>query len=224
MKENTVRCLITAGATREFFDPVRYISNPSSGKMGYAIAEAAVSQGWSVDLVSGPVALAVPDGVRVHPVVTGEEMLRQVEGLFDSCDILIKSAAVCDFRPKDYGVQKMKKTSVERLVVEFEPVVDILKTMAARKRSDQVVVGFAAETNAVEHYARKKLESKNLDWIVANQVGGSDGGFGSDMNSVVLLGKGGERIDLGRDTKKRLAALLVEHFAKQLGPCSVDSG
>lgn len=219
MNESTVRCLITAGPTREFFDPVRYISNPSSGKMGYALAEAAVARGWKVDLVSGPVALAVPDGLSFYPVVTGDEMLRRVEALFVHCDILIKSAAVCDFRPKKRTVKKLKKASIGRLVVEFEPVVDVLKAVAARKRSGQMVVGFAAETHDLEPYARKKLESKNLDWIVANHVGGSDSGFETDMNSGLLLGKAGERIELQRHTKKHLASLLVEHFAKELGPC-----
>jgi phosphopantothenoylcysteine decarboxylase/phosphopantothenate--cysteine ligase len=211
-----LRCLVTAGPTREFFDPVRFISNPSSGKMGYALAAAAAAAGCAVDLVSGPVALPCPEGVALHPVVTGADMLARVDALFDSCDILIKAAAVCDFRPKHYSSGKVKKASVP-LVVEFEPVVDILKTVAARKTARQTVVGFAAETDDIEGYAKKKLVEKNLDWVVANRVGrvgGGEGGgenaFESDVNRVILLGRDGARLEFGPAVKQEVARWLVE--------------
>ncbi|MDP0494838.1 MAG: phosphopantothenoylcysteine decarboxylase, partial [Verrucomicrobiota bacterium JB024] len=156
MNASPIRCLITAGPTREFFDPVRYISNPSSGKMGYALAAAARTAGWQVELISGPVALPAPEGVGVVPVVTGRDMLKAVRERFPACDILIKVAAVCDMRPKHLYPHKVKKDALS-LTVEFEPVEDILKTVAADKRPGQIVVGFAAETQDVEEYARRKL-------------------------------------------------------------------
>jgi phosphopantothenoylcysteine decarboxylase/phosphopantothenate--cysteine ligase len=179
--------------------------------MGYAIAQAALEQGCTVDLVSGPVSLTEPDGAILYPVVTGDEMLAQVDALFGPCDILIKTAAVCDFRPKDYSDKKVKKSDVS-LTVEFEPVVDILKTMAQQKKSTQTVVGFAAETTDVEGYARRKLQEKNLDLIVANQVGrgGGPNAFESDSNKVILLGKDGLRQEFGPAPKLEIARLLMQ--------------
>lgn len=210
----SLRCLITAGPTREFFDPVRYISNPSSGKMGYAIAGAAVAAGWSVDLVSGPVALPEPDGVILYPVVTGAEMFEQVDALFGPCDILIKAAAVCDFRPKLRSAGKIKKDAVS-LVAEFEPVRDILKAMGSRRKPGQTLVGFAAETGDIEAYALKKLEEKHLDLVVANRVGGGRGAnaFESDDNTVVLLGRDGFRKTFGPAPKTEVAKWLVAEIA-----------
>lgn len=210
----SLRCLITAGPTREFFDPVRYISNPSSGKMGYAIAGAAVAAGWSVDLVSGPVALPEPDGVILYPVVTGAEMFEQVDALFGPCDILIKAAAVCDFRPKLRSAGKIKKDAVS-LVAEFEPVRDILKAMGSRRKPGQTLVGFAAETGDIETYALKKLEEKHLDLVVANRVGGGRGAnaFESDDNTVVLLGRDGFRKTFGPAPKTEVAKWLVAEIA-----------
>lgn len=207
--------LITAGATREFFDPVRYISNPSSGKMGFALAAAARERAWNVELVSVPaVALDVPAGTRRHDVVTGEEMLAVVQKLFPACDILIKAAAVCDFRPKHYEAQKKKKDG-RGMIVEFEPTTDILKTVAGTKSARQTVVGFAAETQAIEAYALKKLHEKNLDLIVANRVGrGNVGAFGADENTVVLLGNGGFRKAFGPDPKIEIARRLIEEIEK----------
>ena len=210
----SLRCLITAGPTREFFDPVRYISNPSSGKMGFAIADAAAQAGWSVDLVSGPVSLREPDGVILYPVVTGEQMFHQVDALFGACDILIKSAAVCDFRPKERSATKVKKTG-EGMTVEFEPVRDILKAMGERRKPAQTLVGFAAETNDIEAYALRKLAEKHLDLIVANRVGGGRGAnaFESDDNTVVLLGRDGFRKTFGPAPKTEVAKWLVGEIA-----------
>lgn len=211
MNASPIRCLITAGPTREYFDPVRFISNPSSGKMGYALAAAARDAGWRVDLVSGPVALAAPEGVELVPVVTGREMLAAVQERFPLCNILIKVAAVCDMRPKRRFPDKVKKDELA-LTVEFEPVEDILKTVAAGKQPEQVVVGFAAETQNVEAYARRKLAEKKLDWIVANRVGGARSAFESDRNDVLLIGSGGEKLAFGPGAKTDLAHQLIGYL------------
>ncbi|WP_158279910.1 phosphopantothenoylcysteine decarboxylase [Coraliomargarita sinensis] len=205
---SSIRCLITAGPTREFLDPVRFISNPSTGKMGFALAEAAVDAGWTVDLVSGPVAFEEPDGAILYPVVTAEEMYHQVDALFDACDILIMTAAVSDFRPKEQLSQKAKK-EVADMTVEFERTIDILKTVTERK-AHQTVVGFAAETHDVEAYARKKLESKRLDWIVANEVGQAGAGFAADTNEVLLIGADGSFRKIGPTTKSAIAIELIQ--------------
>ena len=208
LNASSIRCLITAGPTREFLDPVRFISNPSTGKMGFALAEAAVDAGWTVDLIAGPVALEEPDGVILYPVVTAEEMFHQVDALFDACDILIMTAAVSDFRPKERLAQKAKKDEAA-LSVEFERTIDILKTVTERKIS-QTVVGFAAETNDVEAHAREKLESKRLDWIVANQVGEPGAGFAADTNEVLLIGADGTSRKIGPATKEAVAIELIQ--------------
>lgn len=209
------RCLITAGPTREFFDPVRFISNPSSGKMGFALAEAALALGWTVDLVTGPVALREPDGVIRYPVVTGDEMLAQVDALFDACDILIMAAAVCDMRPVERAVRKVKKDALA-YTVEFEPVPDILKTVAARKRPNQCVVGFAAETDHLEEHAGRKLREKNLDFIAANLVGGPQSAFESDANRIRLLDSAGSATTLGPAAKSQVAQMLIARIASHL--------
>jgi len=208
--------LITAGPTREFFDPVRFISNPSSGKMGYAIARAAFERGWRVLLVSGPVCLAPPGGCRFFPVITGEEMLKTCEKLFPQCDLLIKAAAVCDFRPKEFLSEKFKKTG-QGMSVEFEPVPDILKTLAAKKRAGQIVAGFAAETENVEAYALKKLKEKNLDFIVANRVGAQDSGFEADTNAAIVLGADGSRAEFALAQKAQLGAQLFDYLSSHHG-------
>ncbi|MGF1453636.1 MAG: phosphopantothenoylcysteine decarboxylase [Opitutales bacterium] len=204
----SLRCLITAGPTREFFDPVRFISNPSSGKMGFALAEAALEAGWNVDLVSGPVALTEPEGAIRYPVVTGEEMFHQVDALFDACDVLLMTAAVCDLRPKAPSQRKVKKDELE-MMAEFEPVFDILATIAARKQPAQCVVGFAAETNNLETHARDKLVRKNLDFIAANQVGGPQSAFEADDNTIHLIGRDGQTQRLGPANKREVAAQMI---------------
>jgi len=208
---SSIRCLITAGPTREFMDPVRFISNPSTGKMGFALAEAAVDAGWTVDLVAGPVALQEPDGAILYPVVTAEEMYHQVDALFDACDVLIMTAAVSDFRPVQKFDRKQKKEEAG-LTVELERTIDILKTVTERK-VQQTVVGFAAETNDVEAYARKKLESKRLDWIVANQIGQPGAGFAADTNEVLLLGADGSFKKIGPASKSAIAIELIDLLA-----------
>jgi phosphopantothenoylcysteine synthetase/decarboxylase len=213
MKARPIRCLITAGPTREHLDPVRFLSNPSSGKMGYALAAAAAAMGWRVDLVSGPVAVPPPKGVKVYQVVSAAEMLTATKRLFAGCDVLLMCAAVSDFRPKKNAAHKVKKGKAA-LVIEFEPTVDILKTLAKGKRSGQLVVGFAAETRNVESYARRKLREKNLDFIIANRVGRADSGFGADNNAVLLIGRDGTREKFGPAPKIELAQQLIARLCE----------
>lgn len=182
------RVLITAGPTIEPIDAVRFISNPSSGKTGFALAEAARDRGANVTLVTGPVALEDPEGVETLRVKTACEMFEAVDAKFDESDIAVFTAAVSDFRPAEPASRKLKKgtddESLKTIVLVENP--DILATMASRKRAGQVVVGFAAETDDVEANARKKLESKKADYIVANYVG--DGkAFGTEKNEVMLV-------------------------------------
>jgi len=209
MNARKKKVLITAGPTREWLDPVRFISNPSSGRMGYAVAEAALQAGYAVDLVSGPVRLSAPEGVQLHSVETALEMYDVVEELFEGCDCFISVAAVSDWRPAEVHSQKVKKGE-ERQVLEMVANPDILRTMAARKSAEQVVVGFCAETEDLEDNARTKLVSKDLDWIAGNLVGqGSEGGFESMENELLLLGKDGQREILGPGLKSRLAVELI---------------
>ena len=205
---SSIRCLITAGPTREFIDPVRYISNPSTGKMGFSIAEAAIEAGWNVDLVTGPVALEEPNGAILYPVMTAEEMFHQVDALFDACDVLIMTAAVCDFRPTMYHTHKEKKGDAS-MNIEFERTADILKIMSERK-AHQTVVGFSAETRDVVSYAKEKLVSKKLDYIVANEVGKLDSGFAADTNKILLIAADGSSVKLGPSTKSAIAEELIQ--------------
>lgn len=205
-----IRCLITAGPTREYFDPVRFISNPSTGKMGYAMAQGAVEAGWAVTLISGPVHLEPPAGAQLIPVQTAEEMYNAMRSEFDQCDILIKTAAVSDYRPKQRLSQKVKKADL-RMVVEMEPTIDILKTISLLKQH-QLLVGFAAETEQVQAYAREKLAAKRLDYIVANQVGGPSGGFAADDNTVWLISAAGAEQQFGPGPKRQIAQDLIRYF------------
>ena len=203
-----LRCLLTAGPTREHLDPVRFLSNGSSGKMGYALAAAAARRGWTVDLVSGPVALKSPDGVTVHDVISAADMLAACEPLFARCDLFIAVAAVADYRPKTRSDQKQKKSGGD-VTLELVPTVDILKTLAARKRPDQTVVGFAAETSDVEAYARQKLTEKNLDWIVANDVAQPGIGMNADDNTVLVIGADGTQRSFGPAPKDDVAEFIL---------------
>ena len=207
--KSSFRCLLTAGPTREHLDPVRFLSNGSSGKMGYALAAAATARGWQVDLVSGPVSLPAPTGVAVHRVTSATEMFAACEPLFSKCDLFIAVAAVADYRPKEIFAQKQKKQGRE-VVLELVPTVDILKSLAAKRRSGQKVVGFAAETNDLENYARKKLTEKQLDWIVANDVSSSNIGMNADNNAIVLIGAGGERLAFGPASKSAVADFILQ--------------
>ena len=202
------KVVITAGPTRERIDPVRFLTNFSSGKMGYALAEAAVKLGAETILVSGPVSLPIPLNVKIEQVESAEEMLQAVLQHFDNSDIVIKTAAVADYRPKTIHVQKMKK-QVGDSSLELERTTDILMTLGQRK-SHQLLIGFAAETNNVEAYAKEKLIKKNADYIVANDVTREDSGFGKDTNTVVVIGKENYSKQFENMTKKELATKLFE--------------
>ncbi len=203
-----LRCLLTAGPTREHLDPVRFLSNGSSGKMGYALAAAAAALGWQVDLVSGPVALPAPTGVSVHGVVSAADMLAACEPLFPACDVFIAVAAVADYRPMEISALKEKKKGGP-LALELVPTVDILRTLAARKQPHQTVVGFAAETHDVEAYARRKLTEKKLDWIVANDVSRPELGMNADDNAVLVLDAAGARHAFGPAPKTAVAEFIL---------------
>ena len=205
-----MRCLITAGPTREYIDPVRFLSNPSSGKMGFALAEAALEIGWTVELVSGPSTLVEPSEVIRYPVETGDEMFDAVDALFDACDVFISTAAVMDFRPVQRFEQKVKKNEAS-LTIELEPTRDILATMSARKK-DQLMVGFAAESHDVEKFACEKLIKKDLDYVVGNQITGPDTAFANDDNSVVLIDRAGTMRIFERTGKHALARRLITIF------------
>ncbi len=207
-----LRCLITAGPTREHLDPVRFLSNGSSGRMGYALAAAAVARGWRVDLASGPVALAPPAGATVHAVVSADDLLRACAPLFAACDLFIAVAAVADYRPRAVAAEKPAKHAGP-WQLELVPTVDVLKTLAARKRPGQIVVGFAAETGDLEARARRKREDKGLDWIVANAVSGPAGAIGAEANAVVLLGPDGARHAFGPAPKAAVAEFILDRVA-----------
>ncbi len=206
------RLLITAGPTQEDIDPVRYLSNRSSGKMGFALAAAAVEAGARVTLISGPVALATPERVTRIDVRSAEEMLTAVQANIESQDVLIAAAAVADYRPLQVATQKIKKQAGgAQLSLEQTP--DILATISAEK-GDLFVVGFAAETERLEENARLKLEKKSLDMIAANRVGEAQGGFESDENALSVLWQGGG-VTLPMVSKEKLARLLIEIVAER---------
>lgn len=208
-----IKCLITAGATREYFDPVRFISNPSTGKMGIAIAKACKDSGWETTLVIGAASVPAPDGIETISAISAEDMLRETSARFSDCDILIMTAAVSDMRPKVKSAQKVKKENLNMLV-EFEQTPDILKTLS-KSKNRQILIGFAAETNDVETYAKKKLKEKNLDAIAANNVSKKDAGFASDFNEISLFFKDGKTAELGRGTKDDLAQKLVKILSEK---------
>jgi phosphopantothenoylcysteine decarboxylase/phosphopantothenate--cysteine ligase len=205
-----VNVVVTAGPTREALDPVRYISNHSSGKMGFAIARAAAEAGAITSIISGPVNLATPEHVRRVDVISAQDMLQAAETELGVCDIFIACAAVADYRPANAAEQKIKKSG-ENMQIELVRNPDIVATIAGAKNRP-FTVGFAAETQDVEDYARAKLEKKKLDLIVANDVSGSEGGFNSDNNAATLLWPGGtRRVEL--TSKTQLARILVETIA-----------
>jgi phosphopantothenoylcysteine decarboxylase / phosphopantothenate---cysteine ligase len=204
--------LVTAGPTQEPLDPVRYISNRSSGKMGYALAEAAAARGARVILVSGPVALAPPHGVEVIPVHTAVEMRDRVFENLGTAGIVVKSAAVADFHLSKVPEQKVKKTAA-RISLELDPTPDILAEIG-RKKGDRLLIGFAAETQNLEREARRKLESKNCDMVVGNLVSGGETGFESDANEVVLALRTGELIPVARAPKREIADRIFDEALK----------
>ena len=187
-----LRVMVTAGPSREALDPVRYISNRSSGKMGYAIAQAAQKRGAEVTLLSGPVAIEAPLGVKLVPFTTTQELLDRASELAREQDLLIQAAAPADYRAKEVAPQKIKKQGGEPMTFTLVENPDVAATLGKAKRSGQVFVGFAAETNDVLAHAKDKLARKNLDMIVANDVTRPGAGFDVDTNIVTLITKDGQ--------------------------------
>ncbi|OXS63309.1 bifunctional 4'-phosphopantothenoylcysteine decarboxylase/phosphopantothenoylcysteine synthetase [Bacillus sp. DSM 27956] len=208
------KVVITAGPTREMVDPVRFFSNRSTGKMGYALAEAAVSLGADVVLISGPSVLPIPAGVEFVSVTTAEEMYHRVHDLFPSADIVVKSAAVADYRPKEIFEDKLKKKD-GNLVIEFERTKDILMSLGERK-THQYLIGFAAETTNVEAYAKAKLVKKRADMIVANNVKETGAGFGTDTNKVSIVTSGGDARELPLLSKFEVAKEIYKEAIRHM--------
>ena len=205
------KIIVTAGPTRERIDDVRFISNRSTGKMGYEIARAARDRGASVCLVSGPVALTPPDGVELVPVESAADMYREVMSRFDSSDIVIKAAAVADYTPDTKVDGKIKKSG--NMHLELVRTADILKSLGERKKH-QILVGFAAEMQDLEDNAEAKLINKNADIICANDVSRNDIGFGSDDNSIVMFLKGNKRIFIDKQSKYEIANRILDETVR----------
>ena len=206
--------VVTAGPTRERIDPVRYITNFSTGKMGYAVAEVAAQLGANVTLISGPVNLDVPKGVNVVHVESAEEMYNAVMAHYEDADVVVKTAAVADYKPAQIHDQKMKKQDGEA-VINLVRTKDILAELGKRK-AHQILVGFAAETNNVDEYARKKLKSKNADMIVANNVTTKGAGFGSDTNIVTFYKADGTKKEFSILSKQKVAMEILKEVHEML--------
>ena len=208
-----MRVLITAGPTHEPIDPVRYIANRSSGKMGYALAEAAIAAGHAVILISGPVALARPRGLRKFVAVqTADEMYDAVHAHVKKIDLAILCAAVADFKMRSIAPRKIKKGGRSKMTIELVATRDILASLGDHAKKF-LVVGFAAETDNVIENARKKLREKNCDAIVCNDVSRMDTGFASDHNEVMVLFRDGRAIKIRRAKKSKIAARVLRLLA-----------
>ncbi len=205
--------LVTAGPTREEIDPVRYLTNRSSGKMGYAMAEAALRRGARVILVSGPVTLEPPEGAELVRVTTAEEMHRAVLKHAEAATVVVKAAAVADYRPVAPETKKIKRSGRERMTLELEPTPDILADVARRKGS-RILVGFAAETGDVAAHAREKLAAKNVDLMVANDVTAEGAGFDGDTNVVSIFARDGRQVDLPQISKYEVALRVLDEVAR----------
>ncbi len=204
------KMIITAGPTREPLDPVRYISNHSSGKMGYNIAKNAVSRGAEVVLISGPSSLEAPKGVNLINVTTTDDMFKAVESKFDNTDVLIKAAAPSDYRPESISKEKIKKQSdIDSLNIKYVKNQDIAKYFGNKKK-DQIVVGFAAETNNLHQYAKEKLKKKNLDFIVANDITMEGAGFNKDTNIVSIIDNHGNIVEYPKMNKNEVASIILD--------------
>ena len=205
---------ITAGPTREKLDPVRYISNNSSGKMGYALAQAAIEAGANVNLISGPVTLEVNKNINLIKINTAKEMLDQVLKVMKDDDLFIGCAAVSDYRPKNYSVEKLKKNSKEIFNLKLEKNDDILSNVS-KNYPNSFVVGFAAETENIEENSRKKLTEKNLNMIISNDVSNKSIGFDSDYNEVTIYTEN-EKILIEKDTKFKVAQKIINEIVNKI--------
>nr|WP_051056170.1 bifunctional phosphopantothenoylcysteine decarboxylase/phosphopantothenate--cysteine ligase CoaBC [Cylindrospermum stagnale] len=203
------RVLISAGGTREYFDPVRFIGNPSTGKMGLALAQAALHRGASVTLVHGIASWDVPLGVQAIPVNTSEEMQQAMLAYFPNADVTVMSAAVADVKPRDYSTEKLPKRSLPQ-ALPLEPVPDIVAELAKLKQPHQQLIGFAAQTGDIVTPAREKLQSKKLDAIVANPIDQADSGFGSDHNQAIFLDQQGRQLAIAPCTKLEMSHQLFD--------------
>ncbi len=215
MRKHRQFFLISAGPTREFLDPARYLSNPSSGRMGIELARAASRLGHDVHLVHGSCSIRLPRSPRVRAcaVTTALQMRKELCKVFARSDFLIMAAAVCDFRAKRFSARKIKKTAPGAHVLKLVRNPDILCELGQRKKH-QIIVGFSAESHDMIRNAKAKLCAKNLDFIVANQIGGTASAFGSKTNRVFVFGKDGSSNSYARISKKRLAGLLIKFFLK----------
>jgi len=207
-----LKILVTAGPTVEYIDAVRYISNPSSGRMGYALAKKAMLRGAGVTLVSGPVNLDAPEGVKLVKVTSAKEMLQKTSENFENCDMLFMAAAVSDYAPAETAQQKIKKSS-EPLKLTLQPQADILLELSKTKK-DQVVVGFAMETENELENATSKLKKKKLDLIIVNNVTEKGAGFAVETNKVTILDKNGNIEKPPLMTKEKLADIIIDHALK----------
>ena len=205
------RVLITAGPTRESIDPVRFISNHSTGKMGYAVAKMAALRGAAVTLVSGPVSLAPPPFVEVVGVTSAQEMFEAVERRYEEMDIIIKTAAVADYTPVQTQHEKMKKKDGEGISIPLRRTVDILQWLGAHKREGQLLCGFSMETQDVLENSRLKLHRKNADLIAANSIRDAGSGFGTDTNHLILITRDGT-VDLPLLSKEEAADRLLDEL------------
>ena len=212
-----MRLAVTAGPTREAIDPVRFISNRSSGKMGYAIAEAALAAGHDVKLISGPVSIARPVGAQFISITTSDELHQEVHRAIRKCDVLVMCAAVADYKPAKIEPRKMKKRKTP-FALKLIPTRDILASLPQGNR-EFLVVGFAAETHDLKINARRKLLEKNCDVIVANDVSKTDFGMESDTNAVTIFLRSGESKTISRTSKKIIARELVKIISKMSEKC-----
>ncbi|MBI4777630.1 bifunctional phosphopantothenoylcysteine decarboxylase/phosphopantothenate--cysteine ligase CoaBC [Candidatus Desantisbacteria bacterium] len=212
LKGRTV--LITAGPTREMIDPVRYISNPSSGKMGYSLARAAKRMGARVILISGPTCLDTPSGVEIRRVISACQMRDNVMECIESADIFVSAAAVSDYMPVEMSNEKLKK-GADKITLQMQQTPDILMEVAS-KRCNKIMVGFAAESQNILKNAVKKLREKNLDFIVANDITRNDIGFGSDQNEVTIIDKHGEQEKIPMLSKDKIAECIMNRIAEMM--------
>lgn len=201
---------VTAGPTREALDPVRFLSNKSTGKMGYAIAKEAYNRGAKVILITGPTSIKAPKVSKVIEVVSTSDMFNAVQSVFNETDVLIKAAAPADFTPVEYSENKIKK-SPEIMNLELKKTKDILKYLGGMKE-DKILVGFAAESTNMEEFAKEKLKKKNLDFIVANNITMKSAGFGTDTNIATIYDRDGGSFESGKVTKKELANIILDRI------------
>ncbi len=204
-----MKVLITAGPTREKIDPVRFITNYSSGKMGYALAQIAKNLKYEVTLISGPVNISPPKNIKFIQIETAEEMHREVMNFAQFADIIIMSAAVADYTPISTSNQKLKKAD-KNLILELERTTDIIAELGKIKRDNQLLIGFAAESEDLLINARSKLKKKNLDWIIANDISKKGIGFQSEKNQVTLISKAGKEITTDLHLKSKIAEIIFE--------------